>query len=133
MQELIEVDTTYVWEAVYDNGAASLNEWERKEDGNVVKHWFADIDLKRCTAFVLHALVPGLRDLALKIDRESGQRPIFFRRYPSELNLQTGETIKHEPIHVIGWQRTVAGRNVASYTFVFPDGSILLSDDKNAV
>jgi hypothetical protein len=123
---LVEFD--YIWEAVYGDGSETLPEYTPEG-----RHWFKDIDLGRCTALVLRAMTPHGHDISVKIDHQSGQRPIFFRRYPVEHNLGTSETIRHAPIHVLGWQRTVHGTNVAHYTFIFPDGSILLSDDLNAV
>lgn len=128
----IEVKTRYIWEAIYDHGESSLIEWERKENGELVEHVFADIDLPRCTGFILHNLVDG-EATSIQVDYESGQRLIFFRRHQSTLNFETGEITKHEPIHVIGWQRTVHDTDISSYVYIFPDGSVLLSDRHDAV
>lgn len=130
--ERIEVQTQYIWQAAYEDGT-TLSEIDRLESGEVVKHGFAEVDLARCRAFVLHSIVPECRDISVKIDPASGQRPIFFRRYQTELDFETGETRRLEPIHCLGWQRTVHGTNVSHYTFIFPDGSLLLSDDHQAV
>lgn len=132
-QAPIEVDTQYVWEAVYGDGE-TLPEYERDgETGKVIQHVFAHIDLERCTALVLHSITPDCKDVSVKIRGEEGMRPIFFRRHQTEFDFQTGETRRLAPIHVLGWQRTVAGHNVAHYTYIFPDGSLLLSDQHDAV
>lgn len=131
--EQIQVETMYVWEAVYEDGTTLPEVGRDGVSGEVVKHGFAEVDLARCSAFVLHSVVPECRDILVKIDAASGQRPIFFRRYQAEYDFETGETRRLEPIHCIGWQRTVHGVNVSHYTFIFPDGSLLLSDEHNAV
>lgn len=131
--EPIVVETAYIWEAVYEDGSTLAEVGRDGASGEVIKHGFAEVDLLRCRAFVLHSIVPTCRDISVKIDPASGQRPIFFRRYQTEFDFETGETRRLEPIHCLGWQRTVHGTNVSHYTFIFPDGSLLLSDDHQAV
>lgn len=131
-QEPIEVATRYIWEAIYDNGQDRLVEVERVE-GQIEKRWFRDIDLPRTTFFILHDLVQAGKSVAVQLDHEAGQRLIFFRRHSTEYNMQTGGAEKHEPVHVVGYQKTIHGTNVSVYVYLFPDGSILLSDKHDAV
>lgn len=134
-EEPIRVDTSYIWEAIYDDGQSSLVEWERMENGEIIQHGFREIALEQTTGMILHAIGgrEGQGAISVKIDATGGMRPIFFRRHQSTLNFETGEVTKHEPIHVLGWQRTVHGTNVSSYVYIFPDGSLLLSDRHDAV
>lgn len=137
-QELapLEVGTQYVWTAIYtdDGEGETLPEYERnRHTGEVTQHAFSHIDLIRCRGLVLQSLSAACRDISVKITPEEGMRPIFFRRHPTEFDFITGEVRKLAPIHVLGWQRTVAGQNVSSYVYIFPDGSLLLSDRHDAV
>lgn len=134
-EEPIKVDTAYIWEAIYNDGQSSLVEWERMENGEIIQHGFSEIALEQTTGMILHAIggKEGQGAISVKIDTEGGMRPIFFRRHQSTLNFETGEVTRHDPIHVLGWQRTVDETFVSSYVYIFPDGSLLLSDRHDAV
>lgn len=87
---------------------------------------FADIDLSRLKALELI----GERSYVVPIS--PGIRPIFFRRRRIETTMD-GAEVGRSTITCIGWQKTERGRNVQSFLFLFPDGSSVLSDDRNAV
>jgi hypothetical protein len=62
-----------------------------------------------------------------------GSRLIFYRRIGIPVDLDgDGQVVERGPRQVwtvLGWQKTVGGRNVKSFLYGFPDGSSLLSDD----
>ncbi len=95
------------------------------------EHVFACIDQEHLLALVLIPQVPGLSTYVLKLT--DGTRPIFFRRHQMTVNPLTGEEIDHTTVTCFGWQRSVSGETVAAYTFLFDDGSVVVSDDLQAV
>lgn len=63
----------------------------------------------------------------------SDARPILFRRRRIDVNAETGEQSKHDAIHVLGWQQTIDGRNVKVFVALYADGSVLVTDDNDAI
>jgi hypothetical protein len=122
--------TAYNWRAIYDDGTY-LDEYDDEApDG----HGFRHIDLPRCVAFALLPNVEGLYQHVVHISPSTGQRLIFFRRHTIAINPQTEQEQTRSCIHVIGWQVTAFDpdgqpRNLASFMFVYDDGSVLLSDN----
>lgn len=110
----------FSWRAHYNDGTVL------DEEG----HGFADVDQNKLTAFELIPNVPGRNGYVLKCTPEI--RPIFFRRRTLTVSMQSGKEIGRSCIHCLGWQKTVKGVNVASYTFIFEDGSVVVTDDFNA-
>lgn len=117
----------WTWVAAYRDGSR-LDEC----DGYETHHVFADIDLdalERLTWVPRHV---GLPPLSVRID-EPGMRPILFRRRLLELSL-SGAEVGRETIHCLGWKRTLpSGGCVESFTFMFADGSLLTTPNRNAV
>lgn len=114
----------YTWRAYYDDGT-TLD--EEPEDGSR-RNAFADIDQSRLVALEIIPVREGFHGFVQRIDRARGQRLILFRRRAIRLSMETGEQ-EHEPsVMCVGWQRTVGGENVSSYTWFFPDGSSLNTD-----
>lgn len=118
----------YTWRVTYDDTTV-FNEID--ETG--AEHGFAEVDLTRVHTVAWLPDHSGLQPIVVQIDPATGQRPILFRRRVLSINPGSGEELDRSCVHVLGWQRTINGRNVASYTFILPDGSILLSDDYQAV
>jgi hypothetical protein len=113
------------WVAHY-NDETCLHEVD--ENG---QHGFADVDQSRLVAFQLIPNREGLPSPVLKITPDI--RPIFFRRRTVTIDPANGGEVGRSCVHCLGWQTTVKGTNVASYTFFFEDGSVLITDDYQAV
>ncbi len=67
---------------------------------------------------------------AVKIDRTIHPtiRPIFVRRQSASLSLAHGETSLGTVAVGLGWQATVNGKNVSSYTWLLQDGVVMITD-----
>jgi len=98
------------WVAQYNDGS-ELSQYNA--DGSENK--YANIDRERLLTF---GLFDNSGDLKLAIHLDPGQRLIYRRR----VEHRTG----HQPItvYMAGWQQTIAGQNVQSIQYLFPDGSI---------
>ena len=114
----------YMWRGHYADGTI-IDEYD--ESGNA--RGFASVDVLRLVAFELVAIQPGLQSLHIVVTQEC--RPIFFRRRAITLDMDTGTQV-HSAITVLGFQKTLEGRNFKSFMAVFPDGSIMLTDDPNS-
>jgi hypothetical protein len=131
--DTITVDATptrndaWEWRAIYTDDTY-LDEFD-EHDGT--QHGWKDIDLERLHSFVLFSKREHLQSHLLRLTPEA--RPIFFRRRSIELSIESGEDQGRTTTTVLGMQRTVRGVNVASYTYLFEDGSILVSDDFKAI
>ena len=124
-----ECRDTWSWVAIYRDGS-QLHECQ----GRPPHHVFADIDLEHLESL---AWIPRERNdlpqLAVQMT-EPTMRPILFRRRLIELNVASEALIGRMTIHCLGWQKNLDdGRNVQSFTFMFEDGSMLTSPDRNAV
>lgn len=116
----------WTWVALYDDGSRLF---EYDETGS---HGFTEVDLSRLRVFLLVPTQPGFSTHHVQIAPSKGQRPIFFRRRSIQL-AQDGSEVEKKTVHCLGSQSTVQGVNVASYLFLFEDGSSLLTDDYQAV
>ena len=120
---------THHWRAQYDDGS-HLDEHD--EDGRGVG--FASVDQSCLTAL---ELLPQDGGIPYRLQLSDDMRPIFFRRRAVTVNPSDGvpedeRVIGRKTSTVIGWQRTVEGRNVKSLVVLLPDGSVLLTDDDAA-
>jgi hypothetical protein len=97
------------WEARY-NDETTLPQYN--DDGS--ENRYADIDRARLASFAL--LADNLTVIEVHLD--PGARLIFRRRVAQAPG---GETTC---VHLVGWQRTIAGQNVQSILYVMPDGDI---------
>jgi hypothetical protein len=112
----------FTWLAVYKDGSA-LSECS----GNGIHAAFAHIEQDRLASMILIPLRDGYPQVAVAMTDET-MRPIFFRRRLIELNMGGGDG-GHNTIHCLGWRKP----GIESFTFIFEDGSIVISDDRNAV
>ncbi len=121
------------WLAVYRDDT-TLPEY----DGDGRGHGFHEIDQSRLACFLLLPQRPHLASAVVRLchadGSSNGSRLIFFRRRDHAIAMSgphAGQPVgPPTTLHVIGYQRTVAGRNVQALTFLFPDGSVLVSDDQ---
>lgn len=121
----------FVWRAHYNDGT-HLD--EMKDDGSGQTHGFAAVNQPRLVAFELIPLAPGLPAPTVSVPPEDPDfRVIFFRRREITISLASGEeTAPRGTKHVLGFQRTVRGKNVKFLTVYFGDGSVLVTDDDEA-
>jgi len=118
----------WAWRAIY------VDETHLDEvDAAGTEHGFAEVDQGRLVAFALLPRRAGLPTPVVRLDPASGQRPIFFRTRLVDVNPQTGAESNQRTITVLGWQRTVEGRNVQSLTALYDDGSAVLVDDRRLI
>jgi hypothetical protein len=123
-----ECSDSWTWVAIYRDGE-QLHECT----GTPPHHVFADIDLERLDQLAWIPRRDGLPQAVVAMS-DSTMRPILFRRRLVELNVSGGETGQRQTIHCLGWQKNLGdGCNVESFTFLFDDGSLLTSPDRNAV
>lgn len=115
----------WTWRVVYTDGGFL-------EEAGAAQGW-ASVEMDRVAEVSWMPTVPGLAPHTVRIDAASGQRPILFRRRSLAVDPKTGAGAAGPTIHALGWQRTVEGRNVASYVFIREDGSTVLTDDHQAV
>lgn len=120
---------SWTWVAAYRDGE-QLHECT----GTPPHHVFADIDLERLDSLAWIPRRDGLPQMVVAIT-EPSMRPILFRRRLVELNVSGGgEEIGRQTIHCLGWKKPLPnGGCVESFTFLFEDGSLLSSPDRNAV
>jgi hypothetical protein len=102
-------------------------------DENGEARGFSSVNLSQVASIVLVPRYDGLPHHGLKIDTSNGKRPIFFRRRKREVSAAFEDLGEIGTIHVIGWQDTSKGKNTASYTFIMPNGNVLVSDDREAI
>jgi hypothetical protein len=104
------------WLAVYQDGS------QVREEDDVP---FADVAQDQLAAFVLLPQRPHLAAAAVRLVHP-GSRVRFFRRRHISLDPQTRQQTTHDGLHVLGiaWPD---GRSAC--TFLYADGSVLLSDD----
>jgi hypothetical protein len=115
------------WRAHYNDGT-KLDEWE-----NNTEHGWKDVDLDRLVAF---ELIPDYDCLHLPrptLSITPTMRPIFFRRNRVEIDPNGGNEVGRIVVPCLGWQKTIEGVNVKSFTFYFEDGSVVVTDDDKDV
>lgn len=118
----------WVWIAVYDE----QDRLPECGDGLRAHSGIDQVDLARVRGMVLLPQRAGLPMVQVKLSES--MRPIFFRRNYIEINLRSGSNEGSRTIHCLGWEKTLPdGMKVASYTYCFDDGSVLVSDDFMAV
>jgi len=116
------------WLAIYRDG-----EQLPECTGTGTHHVFADIELDRLESLAWIPIQAGLPQVVVVLS-EPTMRPILFRRRQVELNMVSETMGARQTIHCLGWQKNLGdGCNVESFTFLFEDGSLLTSPDRNAV
>lgn len=98
------------WIARYNDGN-ELHQY--REDGSENK--YADIDRSRLVSF---ALTDDLNHHVFELHLDPGQRLIYRRRVQ--------QICGDEPfvVYMIGWQMTVAGKNVQSIVYISQEGEV---------
>jgi hypothetical protein len=124
-----ECTDLWTWAVVYSDGVRFL---ECRGEGQ--RHAaYADIDLDRVQAMALLPMREGLSQYVVKMTSPD-MRPVFFRRRYVEVNVGAESVVGRQTIHCLGYQfATPGGCKVEHYTFVFEDGSTLLTNDRQAV
>lgn len=116
------------WVATYDDGT-NVSE----VDENLCSvHAMADVDVSRVIAFTLIPTRPesGLPCPTVELEPATGQRVIFTRRRSITIDPNgPGREVGRKTVHLLGWQRTVNGKNVKAVAYWFEDGSCLFSDN----
>jgi hypothetical protein len=94
---------------------------------------YADINREQLTAFGLYE---GERPIILVDFRDDsgGDPDIGPKRLIWRMRHQQDSTGQHVTVHLVGWQRKIAGRNVQSICYVNEEGTVVLGgqwmDDK---
>lgn len=102
------------WQAHYTDGSTL---------SQLSGYTYADIDRERLQAFDLwqdNRLLIRV-DLRDDSDKEVGRRRLIYR-LRTQMN-SSGQEVK---FYMVGWQRTVSGRNIVAINYLFEDGAILL-------
>jgi hypothetical protein len=88
---------------------------------------WAKVEKTKVKNIVLVPRKPGLEQVVVDVGAHS---PVFFRRRYKELNISGGQEVSQQNIHCLGYE---AADGTGNYVFVFEDGSVLLSTNRNAV
>lgn len=110
-------ESGFYWVAHYDNGLPPTDQRQGATYG--------DIDRDRLTAFGLY---DGDRPLILVDFRnDTGDDPdIGPKRLIWRMRHKQDSTGRHVTVHLVGWQREVAGRNVQSICYVNEEGTVVM-------
>lgn len=108
----------FCWRAVYYDGS-TIDQYD--SEGKAIVRGYEDIDRERLMAFEIREM-GMLQRLIHRVYLGGDKRLIWRRRVFMKMGGQ--QTV----IHLVGWQKTVEGRNVQAITFVFPDGHTELID-----
>lgn len=119
------------WRAYLDVGAAETLCVDEYDSEYPTGRGFALLPQDAVVGLELIPQQDGLRHVAAQLPRYVGMQPVFFRKRFIQFDPVTGEALGQSTIHCLGW--TLAEAGVASYCFVFEDGSTLLSENENAV
>lgn len=118
----------YLWRAHYSDGTY-FDEYD--ETGQ--SRGFAAVDQSRLLGIELRSQVVGTPDAFLRIPEDA--RPIFVRR--RHIIGQVDAEQFHETIRqtntIIGWQKTIQGRNVKALTVFMWDGSVFITDSDEGI
>lgn len=114
---------TWLWRAHYSDGSYYD---EYSETGQ--SRGFASVDQSRCVALELRSQQVGVQDIVLRLPADA--RPIFFRRRHiiGAINAEGYHETTRITNTVVGFQKTIRGRNVKALTVFMYDGSVLITD-----
>lgn len=110
----------YTWGALYTDDTC-IAEYDREEGRG-----FAEVDQARVKTLLLLSLQDGA---SYSVNIPQDATPVFFRRRSIEIDPLQGESSPRPTVHCIGWKSD----DTATYLFILPDGSTLLTDDLQAV
>ena len=105
------------WAVTYNDGSYYAEE----ELGT-----FANVDTERVTR--LDVFLKEHPPYMYSVKLHDGMRPIVFQRSKQVIDLDTGNQWNEYICTCFGWQKTVEGKNVKSLTWLFPDGSVAVTD-----
>lgn len=95
-------------------------------------HVFADIDQDNLSTLAWEPRDDSLPMVCVQVG--PGSLPILFRRRLLTVDFSgAGEPQPPNVVHCVGTIRAVGNETVGSYTFVFENGSVLVSDNLQAV
>ena len=142
------ITDTLKWRAIYNDDPHNpefLDEIDTSTPGRTREHAFKEIDVKRIIAM---ELVNEQKVPIFKVVLGGDKRIIYAKRNMKtqgrrivereSKDPKTGEIKKvkipipintHQRVIVIGWQKTVNGKNVQAINYIYPDGRIELSSD----
>ena len=116
----------WLWRAIYADGS-HLDEYD--DDAPDGRGWQSAeaYGVTRATRLAQVLLIPQRDGLSTHVVTRTTDAPIrFFRRRRLTVSMETGETVgEADPITAIELSGV--------YTFLFTDGSVVVSDDLNAV
>ncbi len=116
-------DPEITWLAHYDDGS-TLPQYA--PDGTVNK--YADVNRNRLLAFDAWQA----DKLLVRVDlRDDSSPDIGRRRLIWRIRHQLGTNGTHVKVYLIGWQRTVKGRNVQAINYLLADGPVMLGGQFN--
>jgi len=109
----IDANNWHTWEA-FGERDYHLGRFDKDENEVSVDQ----IDRQRVRAVVVRHLADGRTLFVQHIDPEKGERLIAFARVYIKYG---GGQLR---VVVVGWQRTVGGRNVKVLNYILPDGTV---------
>lgn len=107
----------FYWVAHYNDSSAI----DQREG-----HTYADIDRARLTAFGLYREDNSEIILIDFRDDTGGDSDIGPKRLIWRLRHNQSSNGQHVAVHLVGWQRRIAGRNVQSICYVNEEGTVVL-------
>lgn len=126
IRQCADCTDAWVWVAFYKDGT-HLPECSGLAPHKVVRN----IDMERLDALAWLPRYEGLPQVIVRME-QPGMRPILFRRRLVTLSMD-GQGSPRQTIHCLGWTIDRDGHELQSFTFMFEDGSVLVSPDRNAV
>lgn len=107
----------FYWIAYYDDGSPPTDQRQGAT--------YADIDRERLSAFGLYSEDKPLVLIDFR-DDTGGDSTIGPKRLIWRIRHQQNSAGQHVAVHLVGWQREVAGRNVQSICYVNEEGTVIL-------
>lgn len=112
------------WRAVYRDGS-----FADEYDENGQHHTFYEVDHSQIEWVILVPQAEGFAPHALRI--WPGSLPVFFRRTVVAVSQTNDEEVERVVIHCLGHEPSES--ESGAYTFFFPDGSVLVSNNHQAI
>ena len=114
----------YIWRAIYHDGSYLME----CQNTGTQHHGFAEVDKDKVAALLWQDCQSDWEYLRIIIP--VGTEPILFRRNLIRMNIADPNDQTHLPIiYALGWKSS----DQECYLFGLPDGSVLVSPDRNAV
>lgn len=94
--------------------------------------WLGREEMRTLRAFALKPSVAHLPAAVVNLDPLADGTPrrlVYFSRVVGKLNAATSEREDRFRLYCIGWQATIEGRNVRSLVWIYPNGSVIASEE----